>query len=290
MLLVVFCLLIVNFWQVVTVRAVWYFSSVLYLTPSKYIVNNNRRFVSSRSLHGDQQNHTMVGPPVIEGSLKNTIHALAFGLICATLTVNFGKYFVPHFFPYMVGILIAIEVVLFSFDKPKENYDKYQAPGIRGSHTIEGAGSPQIRVSAPGEDPEASPRKQHRIKDKLKTKKDQKGRRESGVPGSPNVRRESGVPTGSPKKQSLAPPLSAGEEALEAMNQREMEHDKGGKDKSEKEKKKEEDKAKKKEKEEEKERQKAEKKELKEKGKEEDTEKSEKGGWRKRKATKQDTI
>jgi len=229
----------------------------------------------------------MVGPPVIEGSLKNTIHSLAFGLICATLAVNFGKYFVPHFFPYMVGILIAIEVVLFSFDRPKENYDKYQVPGIKGAHSIEGAGSPQIMVSAPGEDSEASPRKQHRIKDKLKTKKDQKGRRESGVPGSPNVRRESGVP-GSPKRQSLAPPLSPGQEAMEAMG--DMEQEKGGKDKTEKEKKKEEDKAKKKEKGEEKERQKAEKKELKEKAKEEDAEKSEKSGWRKRKPTKQDTI
>ena len=221
---------------------------------------------------------------MIEGSLKNTIHSLAFGLICATLAVNFGKYFVPHFFPYMVGILIAVEVVLFSFDRPKENYDKYQVPGIKGSHTIEGAGSPQITVSAYGEDSEASPRKQHRIKDKLKTKKDQKGRRESGVPGSPNLRRESGVP-GSPKRQSLAPPLSPGQEALG-----EMEHEKGGKDKTEKEKKKDEDKAKRKEKEEEKERQKAEKKELKEKAKEEDAEKSEKSGWRKRKPTKQDTI
>lgn len=232
----------------------------------------------------------MTGPPVIEGSLKNTIHSLAFGLICATLMVNFGKYFVPHFFPYMVGILIAIEVVLFSFDRPKENYDKYQVPGIKGAHTIEGAGSPQITVSAPGEDSEASPRKQHRIKDKLKTKKDQKGRRDSGVPGSPNVRRESGV-SGSPKTQSLAPPLSPGQEALEAMNEKEMEHEKGGKDKSEKERKKEEDKAKKKEKEEEKERQKAEKKEQKEKAKEaEDAEKSEKGSWRKRKTIKQDTL
>lgn len=231
----------------------------------------------------------MAGPPVIEGSLKNTIHSLAFGLICATLTVNFGKYFVPHFFPYMVGILIAIEVVLFSLDRPKENYDKYQVPGIKGSHTIEGAGSPQIMVSAPGEDSEASPRKQHRVKDKLKTKKDQKGRRESGVPASPNVRRESGAP-GSPKRQSLAPPLSPGQGALEAMGDKEMEHEKGGKDRTDKERKKEEDKAKKKEKEEEKERQKAEKKELKEKAKEEEAEKSEKSGWRKRKPTKQDTI
>ena len=289
MLLVVFCSLIVNFWQVVTARVVWYFSSVLYLTPSTYTVNNNQPFVSSRSILSDQQNHTMVGPPVIEGSLKNTIHSLAFGLICATLTVNFGKYFVPHFFPYMVGILIAIEVVLFSLDRPKENYDKYQVPGVKGSHTIEGAGSPQIRVSAPGEDSEASPRKQQRGKDKLKTKKDQKGRRESGVPSSPNVRRESGAP-GSPKRQNLAPPLTPGQEALESMGDKGMEHEKGGKDRAEKERKKEEDKAKKKEKEEEKERQKAEKKELKEKAKEEDAEKSEKSGWRKRKPTKQDTI
>ena len=199
----------------------------------------------------------MAGPPAIEGSLKNTIHALAFGLICATLMVNFGKYFVPHFFPYMVGILIAIEVVLFSFDKPRESYDKFQAPGIRGSHTIEGAGSPQISVSAPGEDPEGSPRKRDRIKDKLRTKKDQKGRRESGVPGSPNV---SSSPTG----HSLAPPPSPGQEAMDG---KEVEHEKGKDKSAEKERKKEEEKAKKKEKEEEKERQKAEKKEHKDKGK-----------------------
>ncbi|XP_078347918.1 uncharacterized protein LOC144633016 [Oculina patagonica] len=223
----------------------------------------------------------MPGPPVIEGALKNTINALAFGLICATLVVNFGKYFIPNFFPYMVGILIAIEVVLFSFDKPKENYDKFQAPGIRGKHTIEGAGSPQIMVSAPpGEDTDGSPRKRDRIKDKLKTKKDQKGRRESGVPGSPNV-------PGSPKRQSLVPPPSPGQEAMDGKD---MEHEKGKDKSAEKERKKEEEKAKKKEKEEEKERQKAEKKEHKEKGKEEDAEKSEKGTWRKRKATKQDSV
>lgn len=252
---------------------------MLYISLSHCI--NNLYFVSLRSVLRDQNNHKMPGPPVIEGALKNTIHALAFGLICATLMVNFGKCFIPHFFPYMVGILIAIEAVLFSFDKPKENYDKYQAPGVRGSHTIEGAGSPQIMVSPPGEDFEGSPKKRDRIKDKLRTKKDQKGRRESGVPGSPTS------PTpGTPTRHSLVPPPSPGQEALDG---KEMEHEKG-KDKSEKERKKEDEKAKKKEKEEEKERQKIEKKEHKEKTKEEDAEKSEKGSWRKRKAAKQDSV
>lgn len=60
-------------------------------------------------------------PPVIEGSLKNTIHALAFGLIVATLVVNFGKFFLPHFFPYMMGVVIFFEAVLFRWTSLKKN-------------------------------------------------------------------------------------------------------------------------------------------------------------------------
>lgn len=208
----------------------------------------------------DQKSIAMAGPPVIEGSLKNTIHALAFGLIFATLAVNFGKFFVPNFFPYMVGIIIVVEAVLFSLDKPKDNYEKFRLPGVKGTHTIEG--SPQITVSAPNEGPETTPTKKGKIKEKLK-----KGRRESGVPGSP--------------RQSLVPPPSPGQEAID-------EKDTGrekSKEKSDKEKKKEEEKEKKREKEEEKERQKAEKKEEKD-GDEE------KGTWRKRRAktNKQNTV
>lgn len=207
----------------------------------------------------------MAGPPMIEGSLKNTIHALAFGLICATLAVNFGKYFVPHFFPYMVGIIILIEAVLFALDRPRDNYEKFQVHGIRGTHTIEG--SPQITVSGPSEDPQATPTRKGKMKDKLK-----KGRRESGVPGSP--------------RQSLVPPPSLGQEVMEG---KETGKDKV-KEKSDKEKKKEEEKEKKKEKEEEKERIKAEKKEEKEKGTDGDEEKG--SSWRKRrvKTNKQNTV
>lgn len=211
--------------------------------------------------------------PVIEGSLKNTIHALAFGLITTTLAVNFGKLFLPHFFPFMMAIVIFVEAVLFSLDRPKENYDKYQPAGIKGMHTIEGAGSPQITVSAPGEDPEATPKKQGRIKDKLKTKKDQKGRRESGaIPGSP---------TKQSPRQSLSVSTSPGMDAIDGATEE--------KGKNEKEKKKEEEKGKKKEKEEEKERQKAEKKEEKERAKEakeSEEDKSEKSTWRKKRLSK----
>lgn len=220
------------------------------------------------------------GAPQIEGSLKTTIHALAFGLICATLAVNFGKFFVPHFFPYMVGIVIVIEVVLFSLDRPKDNYEKFQVHGIKGTHTIEGAGAPKISVSAPNEDPETTPRKRDKIKEKLKpTKKDQKGRRGSGAQGS-----------GSPSRQGLVPPPSPGQEAI--AEGKETEHEKGKDKSAEKERKKEEEKGKKKEKEEEKEKQKAEKKEEKEKGKEGDEEKSEKGTWRKKlsKGNKQNSV
>ena len=205
-------------------------------------------------------------PPVIEGSLKNTIHAVGFGLITTTLVVNFGKIFLPHFFPYMMGIVIFFEMVLFSLDRPKEVYDKYQTPGQKGRHCIEGAGSPQITVSAPEEDTDAASKKQgSKIKDKLKTKKDQKGRRESASPGSPS-------------KQGLAPPSTPTKEETNGKG-RDKETEEKGKDKyekeKEKEKKREEEKEKKREKEEEKERQKAEKKD------ERDAE-EEKGSWRKR--------
>lgn len=211
-------------------------------------------------------------PPVIEGSLKNTIHALAFGLIVATLVVNFGKFFLPHFFPYMMGVVIFFEAVLFSLDKPKEKYDVFQPAGLKGQHMVDGSNSPQIMVSGPGEDAEFSPRKQ-RVKDKQKARKDHKGRRESGIPGSPSR---------SAPRHSLSVPPITGMQTADGAGEK-------GKEKSEKEKKKEEEKEKKKEKEEEKERQKAEKKEEKEKGKEGDEDKSEKGSWRKRLGKKQNS-
>ena len=222
----------------------------------------------------------MAGAPVIEGSLKNTIHALAFGLIVTTLAVNFGKLFLPHFFPYMMGVVIFVEAVLFSLDKPKEIYEKYQPAGLKGKHTIEGAGAPQITVSAPAgyEEADGTPKKRDKIKDK-KTKKDQKGRRESGVPSSPSRQ--------SPRR-SLSVPANTGMEAVdEAKGGKET--DEKGKEKSEKEKKKKEEKGKKKEKEEEKEKQKAEKKEEKERAKESEEDKSEKGTWRKRLSKKQNS-
>lgn len=215
----------------------------------------------------------MAPAPVIEGSLKNTIHAIAFGLIVATLAVNFGKYFLPNFFPYMMGLVILVEAVLFSLDKPKEIYDIYQPAGVKGKHTIEGAGSPQITVSAPYQDPEATPRKRDKIKDK-KTKKDQKGRRESGIPGSPTKQ--------SPRLSLTVPAGPGMEKVEEALGGSDK-----GKEKSEKEKKKEEEKEKKKEKEEEKERQKADKKEEKEKAKESEEDRSTKRKWL---AKKQGTV
>lgn len=216
----------------------------------------------------------MAPAPVIEGSLKNTINSLGFGLILTTLGVNFGKIFVQNFFPYMMGLVIFVEALLFSLDKPKEGYDKYQPSGIGGRHTIDGsAGSPQITVSDTDQArADSSPKKRDKIKEK-KAKKDQKGTRGSGVP------------TGSPVKQSQLQTLSVPPgPGMEAASGDEQGGSETGKEKSEKEKRREEEKEKKKEKEEEKERQKAEKERMKE---SEDEKSSEKGGWRKRKVKKQ---
>lgn len=216
----------------------------------------------------------MAPAPVIEGSLKNTINSLGFGLIVSTLGVNFGKLFVQNFFPYMIGLLIFVEALLFSLDKPKEGYDKYQPSGIRGRHTFDGsAGSPQITVSGADQNgADSSPKKRDKIKDK-KAKKDQKGTRGSGVP--------TGSPVKQSQMQSLSVPSSPGMQAASGDEQGGSEI---GKEKSEKEKRKEEEKEKKKEKEEEKERQKAEKERMKE---SEDEKSGEKGGWRKWKVKKQ---
>ena len=215
----------------------------------------------------------MAGPPVIEGSLKNLINSLGFSLIVTTLVVNFGKLFVPHFFPYMVALVIFVEAVLFSLDKQKETYDVFQPAGLKGMHTIESAGSPLITVSAPGENLEASSRKRDKVKDKQKGRKDQKGGRESGIPGSPSK---------PGPRHSLSVPPSPGMETSDSADEK-------VKERSEKERKKEEEKGKKKEKEEEKERQKAEKKEEKERAKEGDEDKGEKGTWRKRLGKKQNS-
>lgn len=210
----------------------------------------------------------MVAAPVIEGSLKNMIHSVSFGLIVTTLGVNFGKLFLQNFFPYMMGIVIVAEALLFSLDKPKQIYDKYQPAGIKGRHTIDGAGAPQITVSSPDQDPDAPVKKRDKIKDKKAAKKDSKGRQGSGMPpGSPAKQRPM-------QSLNVPPPTSA----MEVVKEEDMGVGETGKDKSEKEKRKEQEREKKKDKEEEKEKQKAEKERM----KESEDEKSEKGGWRKR--------
>ncbi|XP_031553458.1 transcriptional regulator ATRX-like [Actinia tenebrosa] len=136
-------------------------------------------------------------PPVIEGTLKNTIHSLGFGLITTVLSVTFGKFLIPNFFVWIVSFVVFIEFVLLSIPRKRDDYELYQAPGKKVKHNIEGLGAPQISINTP--DDEGSPKKKG-IRERFK--KDRHGKKDHLSPDAAEGGEESGQsrPTASPKK------------------------------------------------------------------------------------------
>lgn len=67
-------------------------------------------------------------PPVIEGTLKEPICAMSFGILVSMWSMNIGSLLTPNYFAYIVGTVIAFECVLWLIDKPRQEYEVYQPP------------------------------------------------------------------------------------------------------------------------------------------------------------------
>ena len=64
-------------------------------------------------------------PPVIEGTLKEPIYALSFGILVSMWSMNIGSLLTPHYFAYIVSIVFAFECFLWFLDKPRKDYEVY---------------------------------------------------------------------------------------------------------------------------------------------------------------------
>lgn len=67
-------------------------------------------------------------PPVIEGTLKEPIYALGFGMLVSIFLVNVGMLLTPQFFSYVAGAVFGLEALLWFLDKPKKDYEVYEPP------------------------------------------------------------------------------------------------------------------------------------------------------------------
>lgn len=67
-------------------------------------------------------------PPVIEGTLKEPIYAMSFGILVSMWSVNIGSLLTPYYFTYIVSIVFAFECVLWFLDKPRQDYEVYKPP------------------------------------------------------------------------------------------------------------------------------------------------------------------
>ena len=65
-------------------------------------------------------------PPVIEGTLKEPIYAMSFGILVSMWSVNIGSLLSPYYFTYIVCTVLAVESVLWFLDKPKKDYEVYK--------------------------------------------------------------------------------------------------------------------------------------------------------------------
>ncbi len=67
-------------------------------------------------------------PPVIEGTLKEPIYAMSFGILVSMWSTNIGSLLTPNYFAYIVSTVIAFEFLLLFLEKPKPDYEVYKPP------------------------------------------------------------------------------------------------------------------------------------------------------------------
>jgi hypothetical protein len=95
-------------------------------------------------------------PPVIEGTLKEPIYAMSFGILVSMWSMNIGSLLTPHYFAYIVSTVVAFECVLWFMEKPRKYYEVYKPP---------------TRESGSQETPASSPARETGGDDGAKTKK-----------------------------------------------------------------------------------------------------------------------
>ena len=74
--------------------------------------------------------------PQIEGCLKETINSIGFGIVGAVFIVNFGIAWIPNFFPWVMAILVVLQLILFLPERAKSDYEKFVESGRKGRHVI----------------------------------------------------------------------------------------------------------------------------------------------------------
>ena len=83
-------------------------------------------------------------PPIIEGTLKEPINDLTFGILVTMFSVNIGSLLTPHYFAYIVSTVFAFECVLWLLDKPMnrpwKNYEIYEPPTRELKSSLENTG------------------------------------------------------------------------------------------------------------------------------------------------------
>ena len=65
-------------------------------------------------------------PPAIEGTLKEPIYAMSFGMLVSMWSMNIGSLLTPHYFAYIVSTVFVFECFLWFLDKPKKDYEAYR--------------------------------------------------------------------------------------------------------------------------------------------------------------------
>lgn len=85
-------------------------------------------------------------PPVIEGTLKEPIYAMSFGILVSVWSMNIGRWLTPHYFAYIWCTVVAFECFLWFMEKPKQDYEVYRPP-MESKRQEKAASSPSGHAS-----------------------------------------------------------------------------------------------------------------------------------------------
>lgn len=85
-------------------------------------------------------------PPVIEGTLKEPINDLTFGILVTMFSVNIGSLLTPHYFAYIISTVFVFECVLWFWDKHMDKHRRgyaeiYEPPTKESKASLENTGA-----------------------------------------------------------------------------------------------------------------------------------------------------
>ena len=67
-------------------------------------------------------------PPVLVGTLAEPFYAISFGILVALFSVKIGSLLTPYYFGYVFLTVISVEALLWSFNKPPQEYEVFKPP------------------------------------------------------------------------------------------------------------------------------------------------------------------